>query len=29
MPDPAEYVGHIALVGITYLNADGSVREKV
>ena len=29
MPDPAEYVGHTALVGITYLNADGSVWEKV
>ena len=29
MINPSDYVGHTALVGITYLNADGSEREKL
>jgi hypothetical protein len=29
MPDPQDYVGHTALVGITYLNADGSERDRL
>jgi len=29
MSEAEQYIGHTALVGITYLNADGSVREQV